>query len=411
MNFDKVITSIDIWSSKIRTVIWSFLKEEDNNFVVLWIWEVKTSSIRKWNILDLEAFKEDLDKSLLEAEKMSWEQVDSAYISFNSSSFDVIVNKWITAVHSDEIDKEDVDRVLDMAKSWVSMPNKTILKVIPETFTVDLEEWVKNPIWMSARKLEVLAHIFTINTSILNNIKRAIADVWVEIIDIYPNLLSSPEAVLTKRQKELWVVLIDIWASTTWVSVYEEGVLIHSAVIPFGWDSVTNDIALWTRVSIELAEKLKTDYSILSSSSVEVKSKNLPLSKVKETETWEIDLEYLSQIATARYEEILEFVNKELKSIWKEAMLPEWAIFVWWASKEKGLIELAKDVLKLPCFIWQAHVNDELVDKTVSDPSYSAIVWTMLLANKYWEETHRFSINFMGLWESIKKLIKKLMPN
>jgi cell division protein FtsA len=197
MNFDKIITSIDIWSNKIRTVIWSFLKEEENNFIVLWIWETNSSSIRKWNILDMEAFKDDLDKSLLEAEKMAWEQISWAYISFNSSSFDVIVNKWITAVHWEEITEGDVDRVLDMAKSWIDMPNKDILKVIPEYFTVDLEEWVKNPIGMTARKIEVVAHIFTMNSNVLSNMRKAIMDVWIEIIDIFPNILVTPECVLT----------------------------------------------------------------------------------------------------------------------------------------------------------------------------------------------------------------------
>jgi len=410
MNFDKVITSIDIWSNKIRTVIGSFLKEEENNFIVLGVWESNSSSIRKWNILDMEAFKDDLDKSLLEAEKMSWEQVSSAYISFNSSSFEVIINKWITATHSEEITAEDVDRVLEMAKSWTDMPNKDILKVIPEYFTVDLEEWVKNPIWMSARKIEVVAHMFTMNSNVLNNMKKAIMDVWIEIIDIYPNLLSSPEGVLTKRQKELWVVLVDIWAATTWVSVYEEWVLIHASVIPFGWDNVTNDIALGARVSIDIAEKLKKEYSTLSSKEVKVRSKNISLSNICETEDWEIDLEYLSQISTARYEEILEFVNNELKFISKEWMLPEWVILVWWWSKEKWLVELSKDILKLPSFIWIPVINDELVNKTISDPSYVSIIWNMILANKYWELEHKFTINFSWIFNSIKKLFKKVMP-
>ena len=410
MNFDKIITSIDIWSNKIRTVIWSFLKDEENNFIVLWVGESESSSIRKWNILDMEAFKDDLDKSLLEAEKMSWEQINWAYLSFNSSSFDVVINKGITATHWEEITKEDVDRVLEMAKNWVDMPNKDILKVIPESFTVDLEEWVKNPVWMSARKIEVIAHIFTMNSNVLNNMKKAIMDVGIEIIDIYPNLITSPEWVLTKRQKELWVVLVDIWAATTWISVFEEWVLIHSNVIPFGWDNVTNDIALWTRVSIDIAEKLKKEYSTLGSSDVKVMSKNVSLANISETEEGEVDLEYLSQIVTARYEEILEFVNNELKSIWKEWMLPEWVILVGWASKEKWLIELTKDILKLPSFIGVPHVNDELVEKSIADPSYVAIIWNMILANKYGDDHHKFTINFWGIIDSIKKILKKIMP-
>jgi cell division ATPase FtsA len=134
------------------------------------------------------------------------------------------------------------------------------------------------------------------------------------------------------------------------------------------------------------------------------------LSNICESESWEVDLEYLSQIATARYEEILEFVNNELKSIWKEWMLPEWAILVWWGSKEKGLVELSKDILKLPSLIWVPTINDELVDKTISDPCYVSVVWNMILANKHWEYQHKFTISFAWILGSIKNLFKKVMP-
>lgn len=151
----------------------------------------------------MEEFKDNLDKSLEEAEKMAGEQISGACISLNSSSFEVMSNKGIIAVSGEEISSDDVDRVLDMARNGVDLPNREILKIIPEYFVVDLEQGVKNPVGMSARKLEVVANIFSMNSNILNNIKKAVADVGIEIYDIYPNLLSSPEAVLTKRKKEL----------------------------------------------------------------------------------------------------------------------------------------------------------------------------------------------------------------
>ena len=410
MSFENTITSIDIWSSKIRTVIWSFLKDDNENFVVLWIWDSVSTAMRKWNILDMEEFKNNLDSSLIDAEKMSWEQITWAYISFNSSSSEVIVNKWVVAISWDEISAEDVERVLDMAKSWVDMPNKNILKVIPEYFVVDLEEGVKNPIWMSARKLEVVAHIFTINSNILSNIKKAIADVWIEILDIYPNLINSPEWVLTKRQKELWVVCLDIWASTTWITVFEEWTLIHSSIIPLGWDNVTNDIALWARVSIDVAEKLKIEYSEIYSEEENAPDKEIDFSKIWLDEEGSISLEYLWNIVSARYEEIFQYIKEELKAIWKDGMLPEWAVLVWWWSKEKGLLDLSKKVLRLPSFIWTPVINDELINTNVSDPSYSAVVWNMILAKKYWSEWQSFSINFKWLWDSVLKIFKKIMP-
>ena len=217
-----IITTIDIWSSKIRTIIWYFDSDSQEDFHILGVWVSDSNAIRKGNILDMEEFKNNLDKSLEEAEKMSWEEAAGAYISFNSSSYEVIKNKWIVAVSWWEIAEEDIDRALEMAKWGVDLPNREILKVIPENFIVDLEPWVKNPIWMTARKMDVEANIFSMNFNILNNIKKAVSDIGIEIYDIYPNLLSAPESVLSKRQKELWVVCLDIWAATTWVSVYEE---------------------------------------------------------------------------------------------------------------------------------------------------------------------------------------------
>jgi len=414
MNFDSIVTSIDIWSSKIKTIIGSFVREdnkEKENFVVLWVWNSDSNAIRKGNILDMEEFKDNLDKSLSQAEKMSWEAISWATISFNSSSFEVVVSKWVTAIAWEEITSSDIDRVLDAAKAGVNMPNKEILKVIPEYFIVDLEEWVKNPIWMSARKLEVVAHIFIMNSNILNNIKKAVADVWIEILDVYPNLLNSPEWVLTKRQKELGVVCIDIGASTTWITVYEEGSLIHSAVIPLWGDNVTNDIALWARVSIEVAEKLKLEYSeVVLEENNWIDKKEIPFKKLWLNEDWWISQAYLNQIVSARYDEIFQYVKRELKLIWKDGMLPEWAVLVWWASKQRGLIALWKNILKLPVFIWTPTINDELVDTSVSDPSFAAIIWNIILARKYSMDHAKFSLNLKSFIESITKIFKKIIP-
>ncbi|USN59279.1 MAG: hypothetical protein H6767_04330 [Candidatus Peribacteria bacterium] len=190
---ETTITVMDIGSSKIRTIIGQFDSDNTDNFTVLGLGIAHSNAIRKGNILDMEEFKDNLDKSLAEAEKMSGEQVSGVYLSFNSSSFEVITNKGIVAVSGEEITQDDIDRVLDMARSGVDLPNREVLKIIPEYFVVDFEDGVKNPIGMSARKLEVVANIFSMNTNILNNIRKAVGDVGIEIYDIYPNLLSAPE--------------------------------------------------------------------------------------------------------------------------------------------------------------------------------------------------------------------------
>ena len=405
------ITTIDIWSSKIRTVIWYFDAEMKDNFHILWVGISASNAIRKWNILDMEEFKNNLDSSLAEAEKMAWEQVNGAYISFNSSSYEVFRNKWVVAVTGWEISEEDIDRALEMAKNGVDLPNKEILKVIPENFAVDLEEGIKNPIWMSARKLEVVSNIFSMNLNVLNNIKKAIWDIWIEIYDIYPNLLSSPEWVLSKRQKELWVVCIDIWASTTWVTVYENGVLNYSWIIPIGWDNVTNDIALWLRTSTWVAEKIKVDYAELDLESNDwYIDHEFNLKELNMWEEWEVSRLYLSKIVTARYDEIFYFVREELKRVWRDGMLPEWAVCVWWWVKMKGFVEFWKKSLKLPVFIWLPVSKDDLVDSSISDPVFAWVIWTMIFSNIYHTNSNVFAINIWWFFDWIKEFFKKVMP-
>ena len=408
---ENIVSAIDIWASKIRTLIWSFSEDKSRDFHVLGLWVVNSHAIRKWNILDMEEFKSNLDKSLEEAEKMSWIQVSWVQLSFNSSSFDVVVWKWIIAISWDEITASDIDRVLDMARNGVDLPNREILKVVPEYFVVDYEEGVKNPIGMSARKLEVVASIFSMNKNILWNIKKAVADVGIETYDILPNLLTAPEWVLTKRQKELWVVCIDIWASTTWVTVYEEGVMKFSTLIPIGWDSVTNDIALWARTAIDVAEKLKLNYSQISFEDDDIKDQTISLSEISQNETWEISTAYLAQIVTARYDEILYFVAQELKKIGRDGMLPEWAVIVWWWAKEYGLQDLAKKVLRLPVFIWVPQEKQNLSWTTISDPVFASVVGSLIFWNKNpYGRWFQLNLNLWWIFDSFKKMIRKLIP-
>lgn len=406
-----IITTIDIWSSKIRTIIWYFDWDSSEDFHILGVWISESNAIRKGNILDMEEFKNNLDKSLEEAEKMSWEEATWAYISFNSSSYEVIKNKWVVAVSWGEIAEEDIDRALEMAKWGVDLPNREILKVIPENFIVDLENGVKNPIWMTARKMEVEANIFSMNLNILNNIRKAVSDIGIEIYDIYPNLLSAPESVLSKRQKELWVVCIDIWAATTWISVYEEWSLKYSGVIPIGGDNVTNDIALWLRTSTTVAEKLKLDYAELDLENKEgFSDKEIALSIYDQHEEATVSIEYLSKIVTARYDEIFYFIREELKKIGRDGMLPEGAICVWGGTKMKWFVELGKKSLKLPVFIGLPVSQDDFNDASISDPVFASVIGTMILSNKYSVPGKMFSMNIGWFFESIVNTFKKLLP-
>ncbi|EKE30149.1 MAG: hypothetical protein ACD_2C00037G0013 [uncultured bacterium (gcode 4)] len=404
----ETFTAIDIWSNKIKTIIWVF--NEEKKLRVLWVWVTPSHAVRKWNILDMEEFKKNINDSLEEAEKMTWEQVAHAYLTVSWTWIDISTNKWIVAIMDHEITEDDVNRGLDMAQNWVDLQNRVVLKVIPETFALDFEAWIKNPIWMTAKKLEVVAHIFSIGANILNNIKKWVFDNGVDITDIYPGLITAPEAVLTKRQKELWVVCIDIWANTTWITVYEEWALIYSSVIPLGWENVTSDIALGARVSIDLAEKLKVEYGDVMLCKTEKRDEEIELDKLSKNETGKISIKYLSEIVRARYSEMFYFISSELKKIWKDWMLPEWAVLTWGWVKMKWILELSKEVLRLPATIWLPEDSDFISWTSVSDPQFSSVIGTLILSQRYWSHKWSSNFNIWGFWSSIKNLFSKIVP-
>ncbi len=407
----ETFTAMDIWSSKIKIIIWTF--NEEKKLRVLWVWVANSNWVRKWNILDMDEFKNNVDSALSEAERMTWEQVSHIYMCLSGTWIDVTTNKWVVAVmDNNEITEDDINRSLDMAQNWVDLVNRVVLKVIPESFSLDFESWIKNPVWMSAKKLEVIAHIFSIWENILNNIKKWIFDVGVDIIDVYPNLITSPESVLTKRQKELWVVCVDIWSSTTWISVYEEGSLIFSSIIPIWWESVTSDVALWARVSIDTAERLKIEYWDLNlCKNDKIKEEEISLNKISKSETAIISNKYLSEILRARYSEIFYFVNNELKKVAKDWMLPEWAVLTWWWAKMKGVLELSKEVLRLPSIIWVPEDSDYITGTSISDPMFSSVIWSLLLSQKYGTKWWmKFSYSIWWFWNSLKNLYYKIVP-
>jgi cell division protein FtsA len=232
MDHGEIITAIDIGSSKIKTVIGTF--DSEGKLRVLGLGISQSHGIRKGTILDMDQFKKDVDASLAEAERMTGEQISHVILSLSGSSLETYTNSGIVAVPSGEVTEEDVSRALEMSQNGMDLVNRVVLKVIPETFKLDHESGVKNPVGMSAKKLEVRSHIFTVAENPLNNIKKAIYDIGVEIVDVFPNALSASESVLSRRQKELGCLCLEIGSTNSGYCVYEEGVLIASGVLPVG---------------------------------------------------------------------------------------------------------------------------------------------------------------------------------
>jgi len=232
--------------------------------------------------------------------------------------------------------------------------------------------------------------------------------------------LAGSKAILTKRQKELGVVLVDIGGGTTSLTVFEENDLLHTAIIPVGGINITNDIAIGLRTSTEVAEKVKLEYGNALTKEIN-KKEDINLAEIDPNEEGFVSRYHVAEIIEARIEEIFSMVNKELKSIGKDKLLPGGIILTGGTAKLPGIVDLAKGILGLPAQTGFPIPLGGLVDK-VDDPSFATGVGLIL-----WEAEKLFSRRsigfalkdklagklgdgFSGTVNSVKGWFEKFMP-
>jgi len=258
----KIVTGIEIGSSKIATLIAQVNANEDGlmeGVNIVGVSSIESRGIKKGQIVDNEEAVEAIIQSVEAAERMAGYNVDNAFISLGGAHISSQNSHGVVAVSNpnEEIVADDVDRVIEAA-SAVSIPSsREIIHVLPREYIVDGEAGVKDPVGMSGIRLEVETHLVTASGPAIKNLKRAINEVGVAINGLVFSGLASAEAVLTKTEKELGCVLIDIGGGTTSIAAFVDGALVFSSVLPIGAKNVTNDLAIGLRVPLESAEKIK----------------------------------------------------------------------------------------------------------------------------------------------------------
>lgn len=255
MNEGKIVVAVDIGSSKVVTVI----ARVDEVVNVLGVSEVKSAGIKKGQIVDIDEAVLAINNSLEAAERMAGYSASRVIVSIGGNHIESQNSRGVVAVSSPqgEITENDLLRVIDAAKA-VSLPStREIIHVLPRTYTVDGQEGIKDPIGMSGVRLEVDTHIISASSAVLRNIEKAFSMVGVDIDGVVFSGYASSLSTLSDTEKELGVVLVDIGAGTTDISIYVDGSVAYSSVLPIGARHITNDLAIGLRISLESAEKIK----------------------------------------------------------------------------------------------------------------------------------------------------------
>jgi cell division protein FtsA len=298
-----------------------------------------------------------------------------------------------------KISKEDIQRVLRQAQA-VNLPsNKEVLDVFPKEFIIDGEGGIKEPLGLEGMRLEAKVLLCCLFSPILENLEKAVSEAGLQILEVIPSPLASSRACLTPQQKELGVLLVDIGAGTCSISVFEKGDLVDFAIFPVGSANITNDIAICLRTEISTAERIKKEFGTLKSGSKTRKKEKI---KIPE-KSLAFSRKFLRNIIEARVSEIFSQVQKTLKKISGGELLPAGVVITGGGALLPGIVEFAKQKLKLPSRIGHPQIKD------LEDPCFSTSFGLLLTGFDLQEEEKERRIGDT-LSEKLKRIFKIFLP-
>lgn len=368
---------LDIGTTTVRCVV-GHRDEGAASPTIIGMGEAPNTGMRKGVVVNLVTTAQAVDKALEEAERVSGHQIDGATISINGNHVAGMSSKGVVAVGSrdHEINEEDLARAEEAATVMQLPANREILDVTPRSFSLDAQDNIRDPIGMNGVRLEVDAYVITALSPNLRNLIKVAEMTKTGVHQVVPTGLAAASAVLSDRQKENGVVLIDIGGTTTSLAVYDEGDLQHVAVLPVGGVNITNDLAVGLKVDLDVAEKVKLEHAVAVADARKGSDKVV---KVKiDTTTHEFETDIIDDVVEARLEEIFEAVNDELKAIGKQANLPGGAIITGGTAQLKGLDSYAKEALQLAVKIGKSEGFGGVAEN-ISNPQYATVVGLMLL--------------------------------
>ncbi|MBR0431078.1 cell division protein FtsA [Candidatus Saccharibacteria bacterium] len=396
----RFVTGLDVGTENIRAVIATISKSGEISIVGYN--EGKSAGMRKGIPANLTGPAEAIDRTLGDAERMGGYDVRSAYVSINGSSLLSTRTEGMIAVGAveHEIDLEDLNRVEDVAVTGRIPANRDVLDVVPLEYALDGQGGIKDPIGMSGARLEMRACVVSALTPNCENLKKATATADVQAERLVPSVVAAAKAVLTERQKENGVAVVDFGATTTSIAIYEEGDLQYVGVIPAGSNNITNDLAIVLAIDPDLAEEIKVRFVTGDFDS----NKSLAIKVGKEKERT-FDRKEVEEVVKARLDEIFAEVRKKLKAAKYDQRLPEGIVLVGGGAKMRDIDLFAKKSLEAAVKIGIPMTLGGVAE-SVAKPEFATAVGLAMLAAE--ENPSQLSISKKSPKKSKPGFLKKL---
>jgi len=372
------VAAIDLGTTKVVTIIGK--KSPNGKLQIVSHSKAQSTGIKRGMVLNIEETVASIQRTVEDVQLKSGIIFNDVYVGIAGQHIRSVKNRGSINLNSiDEI--ITIDNVNDLIEDMYKFPTdigEEILHVLPQSFIVDNEGGIKNPIGMSGKRLEANFHIVIGQTASAKNIEKCVNRVDLVVNELILEPIASAEAVLTEDEKEAGVVLVDIGGGTTDVAVYFDGIIRHTAVIPFGGNVITNDIKEGCSILLRQAEQLKVQFgSALGDIAPEDKIVTIP--GISGREPKEISFKSLAYIIQSRMEEIIDYVAFEVENSGYADKLSAGIVLTGGGALLRHLSQLVK--FKTGFDVRIGYPNEHLTsdaDEEINSPTYSTSIGLVL---------------------------------
>jgi len=373
---ENVIVGIDVGTTKVCTLIGQMSGGLMPRIIGVGV--VPSRGIRKGMIVNVHEATEAIARSVDKAERTAGIQVEQTYVSLSGDHITGVNSRGVVAISRGErgIVVSDIERALDAAQAIAIPHNQEVLHVIPRNYNIDGQDGIREPLGMHGFRLEVEAHIITGASSAIQNLTKCVNALDTEVEELVLNPLAAGEAALTPTEREMGVVLADIGGGTTDISIFIEGSVWHTVILPIGGHHLTNDIAVGLRAPYATAEEIKKKSGHALPSSI-AEDEMLDIAAFGEQARQQVPRRFLAEIIEARTVEILELIMKEVKRSGYDGLLPAGLVLCGGTADLSGIQELGRETLGLPVRVGAPRGLRGLVD-VLNDPAYTTSVGLLL---------------------------------
>lgn len=387
MKSSEIIVGLDIGTTKIAAIVGK--KNEHGKIEILGHGRTESIGVKRGVVSNIENTVNSIRIAIDEASQKAGVNIKYVNVGIAGQHIKSLQHRGgiIRENYDDEISKQDVETLLNNMYNLNMSPGEEIIDVIAQEYIIDDEQGIKQPVGMLGNSLEANFHIIIGQTTAAKNIFKCVTKADLEVIDLILEPIASAEAVLSEEEKEAGVVLVDIGGGTSDLAIFQDGIIRHTAVIPFGGDVITEDVKEGCTIIRKHAEELKIKFgSSLASENRDDEIVAIPGLRGRPPK--EISLKNLASIIQARMEEIIEHIYYEIKNSGYEKKLIAGIVLTGGGAQLKHLSQLTEFITGMDTRI--GYPNEHLandVPEDIASPMYATGVGLVIEGmKKYYKE-------------------------